>query len=176
MNDTTITIRGHAGSVPELRKSASGTVWTSFRLASTSRKRSPDGGWEDKATLWVSVTVFRQLAERVAAVVRKGTPLTIVGDLSHEEWVTQDGQPRSGPAVIARSVAIDLTSGSLVWNRTAPSGAGGEESGDGSHGNVPDLTGFEVLADEGTPEPAMAGASASGTAAGEEGDGDGPPF
>lgn len=118
MNDTTITIRGNAGSVPQLRQSPNGTVWTSFRLASTSRRRAPDGSWEDKATLWVSVTVFRALAERVAATVRKGTPLTIVGDLSHEEWVTQDGAPRSGPAVIAQSVAVDLTGASRVtWAR-----------------------------------------------------------
>jgi single-strand DNA-binding protein len=124
MNDTTITIRGNAGSIPTLRQSPNGTVWTSFRLASTSRRRAPDGSWEDKATLWVSVTVFRALAERVAATVRKGTPLTIVGDLSHEEWVTQDGAPRSGPAVIAQSVAVDLTGGSRVtWARIeSPSG------------------------------------------------------
>lgn len=133
MNDTTITIRGNAGSVPQLRQSPNGTVWTSFRLASTSRRRAPDGSWEDKATLWVSVTVFRALAERVAATVRKGTPLTIVGDLSHEEWVTQDGAPRSGPAVIAQSVAVDLTGGSRVtWARIEPpsTGAGHTPSAD----------------------------------------------
>lgn len=147
MNDTTITIRGNAGSVPELRTSATGTVWTSFRLASTSRRRSPDGGWEDKATLWVSVTVFRALAERVAATVRKGTPLTIVGDLSHEEWVTQEGAPRSGPAVIARSVAVDLTSGKVIWTRA-------EQASGGEHAPSADTYGHASVGSGAYDEPA----------------------
>jgi len=153
MNDTTITIRGNAGSVPELRTSATGTVWTSFRLASTSRRRSPDGGWEDKATLWVSVTVFRALAERVAATVRKGTPLTIVGDLSHEEWVTQEGAPRSGPAVIARSVAVDLTGGKVTWTRTDPP-SGGTEHPHSADSFTRSITGSGAYDEPAEPEEA----------------------
>ncbi|PWD50159.1 hypothetical protein C8046_05245 [Serinibacter arcticus] len=126
MSGTTITMRGLAGSVPELRMSAKQNAWTSFRLASTPSRRNADGAWEDLPTMWVTVTVFKRLAEHVAATVRKGMPLTVVGSLSQDEWIGADGVPRSGLAIEARSVALDLQGpGTFVWSRgDQPSQAG----------------------------------------------------
>lgn len=149
MTSTTITIRGRAGSVPELKVSASGTTWTRFRLASTPSRRAPDGSWENRPTIWVTVTVFRRLAEHVVASVRKGTPLTVVGELIQEEWVGADGVARGGPAVEARSVAMDLVGGGkFVWVRDearatagAPGAGGRDDSYFGSapgDGSAPD--------------------------------------
>lgn len=118
MSDTTITMRGLAGSVPELKISTNNLPWTTFRLASTPSRRTPEGDWVERPTMWVTVKVFRRLAEHVVSTVRKGMPLTVVGSLVQDEWIGTDGQQREDLVIEARSVALDLQgSGTFIWKR-----------------------------------------------------------
>ncbi len=56
MSDVNVTVTGHVGNEPVISFSASGTPWTSFRVASTRRVRDPrTGEWADGPTLWFTV-------------------------------------------------------------------------------------------------------------------------
>ena len=66
-------ITGYAGSEVEIR--GNGTV-SAFRPARRVRTKS---GWADGNTTWIEVSCFRLLAEHVAASVRKGDPVVVVG-------------------------------------------------------------------------------------------------
>ena len=119
MSDTTITMRGLAGSVPELKISATNrTSWTSFRMATTPSRRTAQGEWADRETMWFTVKAFGKLAEHVVATVRKGMPLTVLGTLYQEEWVSPEGQQRKDLKIEARSVALDMQgAGRFAWTR-----------------------------------------------------------
>jgi len=70
-------ITGYAGTEVEAR--GNGNV-SAFRLACTPRIRTK-GGWSDGNTTWIEVACFRTLAQHVAASVRKGDPVLVVGKL-----------------------------------------------------------------------------------------------
>ena len=82
-----VQITGYAGSEVEIR--GNGTV-SAFRLACTPRVRTK-GEWSDGNTTWIEVSCFRLLAEHVAASVRKGDPVVVVGRLRTNVW-EKDGQ------------------------------------------------------------------------------------
>ena len=92
-NDTTMTIRGFVGSIPNLRQAASGVFVTSFRVGTTPSRRTKSGEWVDEETMWFTVTVFRDLAKRVSSSVRKGMPVLVRGNLTHGSRWSGSGLP-----------------------------------------------------------------------------------
>jgi single-strand DNA-binding protein len=110
--DAFVHITGHAGTDVEVR--GSGTVAT-FRLASTPRVRSK-GEWSDGNTTWLEVSCFRALAEHVAASVRRGDPLVVVGRLRTSVW-EKDGQMHERLVLEAETVGHDLNRGVSMFRR-----------------------------------------------------------
>lgn len=113
-NETTITIRGHAGTVPMIREADSGGRWTRFRMGSTSTFRKADGTWVDADPLWFTVKVNGPLAERACSLVRKGTPLIVRGTLRDDSWVDDNGQERHSPSIRADSIGVDIAGRGVV--------------------------------------------------------------
>jgi single-strand DNA-binding protein len=105
-------ITGYAGSEVEIR--GNGTV-SAFRLACTPRVRTK-GGWADGNTTWIEVSCFRLLAEHVAASVRKGDPVVVVGKLRTSVW-EKDGQTHERLALEADLVGHDLNRGTSAFRR-----------------------------------------------------------
>jgi single-strand DNA-binding protein len=93
---------------PELRFAPSGTAVTKLRLVASSRKKDENGEWVDDKTLWMGVTVFKQLAEHVAESVAKGDLVVVTGRLQTDEWTTDAGEKRSAVAMIADTVSVSL--------------------------------------------------------------------
>jgi single-strand DNA-binding protein len=110
--DAYVHITGHAGTDVEIR--GNGTV-ASFRLASTPRVRSK-GEWSDGNTTWLEVSCFRALAEHVAASVRRGDPLVVVGRLRTSVW-EKDGQTHERLGLEAETVGHDLNRGITMFRR-----------------------------------------------------------
>jgi single-strand DNA-binding protein len=110
--DAFVHITGHAGTDVEVR--GNGTV-ASFRLASTPRVRSK-GEWSDGNTTWLEVSCFRALAEHVAASVRRGDPLVVVGRLRTSVW-EKDGQTHERLVLEAETVGHDLNRGVTMFRR-----------------------------------------------------------
>jgi single-strand DNA-binding protein len=105
-------ITGYAGSEVEVR--GNGTV-SAFRLACTPRVRTKSG-WADGNTTWIEVSCFRLLAEHVAASVRKGDPVMVVGKLRTSAW-EKDGQTHERLVLEADTVGHDLNRGTSAFRR-----------------------------------------------------------
>jgi single-strand DNA-binding protein len=105
-------ITGYAGSEVEIR--GNGTV-SAFRLACTPRVRTKSG-WADGNTTWIEVSCFRLLAEHVAASVRKGDPVVVVGKLRTNVW-EKDGQTHERLVLEADMVGHDLNRGTSAFRR-----------------------------------------------------------
>lgn len=90
---------------PELRYASNGTAMVNFRVASNSRRKNEQTGqWEDGDTTFLSVSVFRGLAENIASEFGKGQKISVTGRLKQRD-VEKDGQKRTYYAVNADSVS-----------------------------------------------------------------------
>lgn len=96
-----ISILGNTGGDAELRYSDQGLPIASFSIASNSFKNSPEG--RVQITEWFKVTAFGKIAETLAAHVKKGTSLLVLGKLTFNPWLTNNQEPRAGAEVILQS-------------------------------------------------------------------------
>ncbi len=115
------TFSGNVGADAELRSTNAGEKVLSFRVASNS------GFGERKKTNWVDCSFWGKRAESVSPYIRKGVKLTIIGELSLEEFTRKDGTP--GTKLAVRVSEIDLPS--KAENGDAGGGGGRD------YGNVP---------------------------------------
>jgi len=105
-----VLISGNLTDDPRTNILENGTHVANFRVASNQRYKARDGEWRDK-TCFVDVVTWRQLAERVASRLRKGSPVLVEGELQYTQWNAQDGTKRSRVEILARSVQMLEKSG-----------------------------------------------------------------
>jgi single-strand DNA-binding protein len=108
-----VQMTGYAGTEVDVR--GNGSV-SAFRLACTPRVRDKGGQYSDGNTTWIDVTCFRSLATHVAASIRKGDPVIVVGRLRTSVW-EKDGQTRERLGLEAETVGHDLTRGTAIFRR-----------------------------------------------------------
>jgi len=81
---------------PELRFTPDGTAVCNLRMASDNNfKDRKTGEWKKGEPLFVDVVLWRELAERMGEVLRKGSPVYVEGNLRSRTWETQEGQKRT---------------------------------------------------------------------------------
>lgn len=100
-----VLISGNLTDDPRTNILENGTHVANFRVASSQSYRGRDGEWQKK-TCFVDVVTWRQLAERVAGRLHKGSPVMIEGELQYTQWDSQDGSKRSRVEILARSVQM----------------------------------------------------------------------
>lgn len=111
MNDTQMTIVGNVVDSPKLRRTKSGHLVASFRVASTPRRFDREQqAWVDGDTLFVSVTAWRSLAENVADSLRKGQPVLVMGRYCQREY-KQNETLRTAYELEASAIGHDLSRG-----------------------------------------------------------------
>ncbi|HET6215047.1 MAG TPA: single-stranded DNA-binding protein [Micromonosporaceae bacterium] len=120
MFDTPITIIGNVLNMPEWRRTTkTGSLVTSFKVASTARRLNRETGqWVDGNSLRVRVNCWRRLAEGVAASVRVGDPVVVVGRLYTRDWVDEQQNKRISFELEAVAVGHDLSKGRGRFART----------------------------------------------------------
>lgn len=95
-----------------------GSVWTSFRLGVTPRRRDAvTQAWTDGRTEWVTVKVWREVARNVVESISKGQPVVVHGRLEVDEWTTPEGTVRRDLALHAWNLGHDLTHGRSTFVR-----------------------------------------------------------
>ncbi|MEV6965178.1 single-stranded DNA-binding protein [Hamadaea sp. NPDC051192] len=128
----TFTIEGNLTADPELRHTDSGLAVAQFRMVYNSRRRDANGEWVDGKSVWITVTCWRQLAERVATLRRGDTVIIDAADDLRAEAYGGGANLR----VTANNVALSMrwagASSHRNARRTEPSGdtvvtADGEE-------------------------------------------------
>jgi single-strand DNA-binding protein len=108
MFETSLTVVGHI--VNDLhRRKVGDQELVKFRVASNSRRRSADGGWEPGNSLFITVNCWGRLVTGVGAALGKGAPVIVVGHVYTSEYEDRDGNRRSSLEMRATSVGPDLS-------------------------------------------------------------------
>ncbi|WP_427383360.1 single-stranded DNA-binding protein [Janibacter sp. G56] len=117
MNENLVTIRGNVVADPESRVTKAGAPFTSFRVASTIRRRNPQGAWEDVQTSYYNVTAFRALGMNVAASLEKGDPVIVYGRQRVNQWQRDDESYGTSVEIDAQHVGHDLARGTTTFEK-----------------------------------------------------------
>ncbi len=108
MFETPLTVVGHIVNDPQRRKVGDKEV-IKFRVASNSRRRTGDGGWEPGNSLFITVNCWGKLVTGVGAALGKGAPVIAVGHVHTSEYEDRDGNRRSSLEMRATAVGPDLS-------------------------------------------------------------------
>lgn len=108
-----ITIAGNVSQEPELRVTPSGMNVLTFNVADSHGKD------DKKKTTFHSITVFGQLAENVAASIKKGDTVLVSGRVEVDEFTKKDGSKGKSIKVVADEVGF-----SMRWNSVVPDQTG----------------------------------------------------
>ena len=107
MFETPITVVGRI--ITDFRRRVvAGQEVISFRVASNSRRRTPEGTWEPGQTLYMTVNCWGKLVTGVGAGLYKGAPIIAVGTVHTSEYEDRDGLKRSSLEMRATAVGPDL--------------------------------------------------------------------
>jgi single-strand DNA-binding protein len=111
MNDSVLTVVGNLVDEPRMRVTKNGHSVTNFRVASTSRRYDAEQSkWVDNATLFVTVTCWRSLAENVSTSLHKGQPVVVSGRFYMREYTVEEAT-RTTYELEANTVGHDLSRG-----------------------------------------------------------------
>ncbi|OBG26938.1 single-stranded DNA-binding protein [Mycobacterium sp. E3198] len=108
MFETPLTVVGHIVNNLDRRQVGTQEV-IKFRVASNSRRRTADGGWEPGNSLFINVNCWGKLVTGVGAALGKGAPVIVVGHVYTSEYEDRDGNRRSSLEMRATSVGPDVS-------------------------------------------------------------------
>jgi single-strand DNA-binding protein len=122
----TLTIEGNLGSAPELRFTPAGVAVAKMSVGHNTRRRNQAGEWVNGPTLWIDVTCWRDLAERVANLSKGDTVIIDArDDLSAWAYTHQASEkPAARLQVTANNVAVSMRFAEAVAQRTPRTPAG----------------------------------------------------
>jgi single-strand DNA-binding protein len=108
MNDNQISLAGNIVRDPVLKRVSDKAVVTTFRLASTPRRfNSTTEQWVNQESIFLDITCWNRLAERVADCLKGGDPVSVSGRLRMRSFEVE-GQKRTVYEVDAQQVSPDL--------------------------------------------------------------------
>jgi len=95
---------GNLTADPESKTTKSDKSLTTFRVALNHEWGSKDGA---KQVSFIPVECWDRLAENCANYLRKGSRVTITGNLREDRWTDNEGRKRNALKIVARSVRFD---------------------------------------------------------------------
>jgi single-strand DNA-binding protein len=146
VNKLTVTVWGNVATEPQHVVSPSGRPRTTFRLASTPRRKRDDGSYGDGPTSFFNVTCFGHLAINVAASVHRGDPVVLFADLTVREWQGDGGRSGRDVDLVPHHVGLDLRWGRARFERP-PRRSGAADGSRASADETPAAQGTPVGAD-----------------------------
>lgn len=127
-----VTLVGNLGADPEVRHLENGVAVARFSLATNENYKDKDGNWQ-KLTEWHNVVVWREQAERVEKMLKKGMLAYVEGKISYRKYTGQDGQEKYITDIVAnvvRSLERQENSGAFdnrfPATESTPAARGGE--------------------------------------------------
>ncbi|OCB29494.1 hypothetical protein A5675_05835 [Mycobacterium malmoense] len=145
MFETPLTVVGHIVNNPERRQVGTQEV-IKFRVASNSRRRTADGGWEPGNSLFINVNCWGKLVTGVGAALGKGAPVIVVGHVYTSEYDDRDGNRRSSLEMRATSVGPDVSRAIVRIEKPGYTGPNSEQAaGNGTSVTAADVGGDEDL-------------------------------
>lgn len=128
----TITATGNVTRDPELRFTTGGKGTCSFGLA-CSRRYMVNNEWQEETTFF-NVVVWGDMAENVAASLKKGSRATVQGRMGQRSYEGKDGEQRTVMELTADEVSASLRWATVQIDRTERTGGGGGNASNTSRG------------------------------------------
>lgn len=117
MSDS-ITMRGWVGTEPTKGLTRHNRLYARFRMSVTERWKDHERqAWVTGHTNWFTIQCYGEMADNVAASIRKGQRVIVVGRLQLRTFQRADGTFGSEAVITASSVGQDLAMGMATWNR-----------------------------------------------------------
>lgn len=104
--DGSTTLAGSLTRDPELRYTTSGRAVAGFGIA-VNRRYQVNGEWTED-TSFLNVKAWGDLGEHVAASLRKGDRVVVLGRLEQRSWEDKDGGKRSAVEVVAHDIGASV--------------------------------------------------------------------
>ena len=98
-----VMIIGNLGKDPEMKYTPQGTPITTFSVAVSRGRKTPDGQFVEE-TEWFRVVAWERLAETCNEYLHKGSKVYIEGRLQTRKYTGQDGQERQIVEVVANDM------------------------------------------------------------------------
>ncbi|MFH0809305.1 MAG: single-stranded DNA-binding protein [Pseudomonadota bacterium] len=117
---------GNLGADPEVRYTPSGTKVTSFRIATSERRKDKEGNWQEH-TEWHPIVTFGKLADVCGEHLFKGKQVYVEGRLQTRSWEDRDGQKKYRTEIIASDMRM---LGSKGGGKPSEGASGGNDFGD----------------------------------------------
>jgi len=99
-----VALLGNVGRNPETKTLPSGTVASTFSLATTERYKDKDGEWQDVSE-WHNIVSYGKVAEVIRDYVSKGSKLYLQGRLTTRSW-EKDGQKHYRTEVVVNEIVL----------------------------------------------------------------------
>ncbi|MBM3324866.1 MAG: single-stranded DNA-binding protein [Calditrichaeota bacterium] len=93
MSVNRVILVGHLGKDPEIRFTPSGVALAKFSLATSEKRKDPDGNLTDR-TEWHNIILWRRLAEIAGEYLKKGMMVYIEGRIQTRTWDDPQGVKR----------------------------------------------------------------------------------
>jgi single-strand DNA-binding protein len=144
-----VTLIGHLGRDPEIRRLENGTAVGRFTMATSDNYKDQSGEWQTQ-TEWHDVTVWRNLAEQAEKNLKKGSLVFVEGKLTHRKYTDKNGIERYATEVLAATFrSLDKREGGGIREASFPS----QEPAAMNTNNANNVS-FEVVTPTGdAPEP-----------------------
>jgi single-strand DNA-binding protein len=89
---------------PETKSIKNGKSVTTFTVAMNHEYGSKEG---NKSVSFIQVETWDKLAENCAAYLKKGSRVTVSGNLREDRWKDQEGKPHNRHKIVAQTVRFD---------------------------------------------------------------------
>lgn len=115
-----VTLIGHLGQDPEIRRLENGTPVGRFSLA-TSESYKDAAGELQTQTEWHNVVVWRQQAEQAEKILKKGSLVYVEGKISYRKYTDKNGVERTATDITANTFRVlGKKEGSVGGNSNFP--------------------------------------------------------
>ena len=105
-----LAFEGNLADDPELRFTPTGKAMCRLRVGHNTRRRNTAGDWVNGPTMWVTVTAWEALAERIAEHLHRGDTVLVEArdDLSVWAYLNNNDKPAGQLQVTAANVSLSL--------------------------------------------------------------------
>ncbi|MCK5607812.1 single-stranded DNA-binding protein [Candidatus Pacearchaeota archaeon] len=93
-NVNQVILAGHISKEPVLEYLPSQTAVCNFALA-INKKYTDSGGAKKEKVCFIDCAIFGKRAEAFHKYLKKGQPVLVTGELTYQQWESNDGQKRS---------------------------------------------------------------------------------
>jgi single-strand DNA-binding protein len=137
-NAPQISFVGNLVDDPELRFTPSGAAVANMRFAITPRIKKNDE-YIDGETVWLSGSVWRDMAENVAETLQKGSRVIVRGSLTCRSYETREGDKRVSWEVEIDDIGPDLRHATAKISKVSRAGGaqGGQNAAQGASAPPP---------------------------------------